>query len=51
MRQVSDSLGTLDVPEASLYGANTARGAANFKGFGPTLADYPYFMRAMAGVK
>lgn len=51
MRQVSDSLGTLDVPETALYGANTARGAENFRGLGPALADYPYFMRAMAGVK
>lgn len=51
MRVVKDSLGTLEVPDDALYGANAARGALNFMGFGPLLSEHPAFIRAMACVK
>ncbi|MEQ8258060.1 MAG: lyase family protein [Roseovarius confluentis] len=51
MKEVADSLGRLEVPADALYGANAARGAENFRGFGPALSAYPEFICAMAKVK
>jgi len=51
MRDETDSLGTVQVPDGALYGANTLRGQQNFAGLGAPLRDYPGFIAALAKVK
>lgn len=51
MRQDSDSLGAVGIPDNALFGANTVRGAENFALIGPPVSAYPYFVQAMAKVK
>ncbi|WP_425989405.1 aspartate ammonia-lyase [Ensifer sp. R-19] len=50
-RRVQDSLGDIDIPVASYYGAQTARAIANFQISGISIGHYPVFIRAMAYVK
>ena len=40
-RTESDSLGTVQLPDGTLYGSNTARGVENFAGMGLPLSAYP----------
>src|SRR6478735_6844102 len=51
IRTEHDMLGAVSVPAAALYGAQTARGAANFGTTSARLADRPELLRALAQVK
>ena len=49
LRRESDSLGSVDVPAAALYGAQTMRAVQNFPISGLTAS--PYLIRAIAAIK
>ena len=46
-----DFLGSIAVPAAALYGAQTARALANFRISGIPLSDYGSLLRSMASIK
>jgi len=46
-----DSLGTIEVPKAAYYGAQTARAIENFPISGIPVGHFPAFLRALALVK
>lgn len=51
MRRERDSLGEIELPSSSLYGARTARCMENTSIGGPKLAEYPELVIALAQVK
>lgn len=51
IRREHDSLGSVDVPAAAYYGAQTARALENFQISGIPISHYPQFLRALALTK
>ena len=52
MRVETDSLGTVELPDSALYGAQTQRAIDNFPVRGQkTIGDYPTLIEALVAIK
>ena len=51
MRQDKDSLGSINIPDHALWGAQTQRAVENFRASGIPISHFPSLIRALAQVK